>query len=195
MEKGFYSTPELAELLGVFHTTVRRWIEQDQIRGFRVGRNYKIPSAEVVRMLDEYGLPLPEKLRGYKVKAAEKPNELRNAMDSSDSILKRLLIVDEIENPAFICRMDTVLGANQAFAQLMGYTQTDLIGLRLDDLIGEAGWITVRDSTRHCREGLTNGPVECTVFLNGGSASKKTRISVRPLAGLKEVFLMVMEVL
>ena len=195
MEKGFYSTPELAELLGVFHTTVRRWIEQDQIRGFRVGRNYKIPSAEVIRMLDEYGLPLPEKLQGYKVKAQEKPNELRHAMDSSDSILKRLLIVDEIENPAFICRMETILGANRAFAQITGYTQTDLIGLRLDDLMGQAGWITVRDSARRCGEGLRNGPVECTVFLNSGEASKKARIAVRPLAGLKEVFLMVMEVL
>jgi excisionase family DNA binding protein len=65
MEKGFFSTPELAELLGVFHTTVRRWIEQDQIRGFRVGRNYKIPSAEVIRMLEEHGLPLPDSLKGY----------------------------------------------------------------------------------------------------------------------------------
>jgi excisionase family DNA binding protein/PAS domain S-box-containing protein len=196
MEKGFYSTPELAELLGVFHTTVRRWIEQDQIRGFRVGRNYKIPSAEVIRMLDAYGLPLPETLRSHTVKAVEKTHGLRKAVDSSGSILKRLLIVDEIDNPALICRRDTILGANQAFAEMIGYTQTDLIGLRLEDLLGQAGWINIRASARRCVEGPTNGPVECTVTVNGGgTASKKTRVAVRPLADLKEVFLLVMEVL
>jgi excisionase family DNA binding protein/PAS domain S-box-containing protein len=195
MEKGFFSTPELAELLGVFHTTVRRWIEQDQIRGFRVGRNYKIPSAEVIRMLDEHGLPLPGTLKGSTLKAVQKTQGLREAVDSSGSILKRLLIVDEIENPALICRRDTILGANQAFAEMMGYTQTDLIGLRLDDLIGQAGWITIRASARRCAEGPTKGPVECTVYVNGhGTEKKKTRIAVSPLGGLKEVFLMVMDV-
>jgi len=42
MEKILFSTPELARFLGVFHTTVRRWIERGKIRGIRVGRNYKI---------------------------------------------------------------------------------------------------------------------------------------------------------
>ena len=196
MEKGFFSTPELAELLGVFHTTVRRWIEQDHIKGFRVGRNYKIPSAEVIRMLDEYGLPLPESLRDYASKSGTQIQGLREAVDSSGSILKRLLIVDEIDHPALICRGDTILGTNHAFAEMMGHTQSDLIGLRINDLIGEAGSITIRASAKRCLENVEEGPVESTISVNGhGTSKRKTRISVSPLVGLKEVFLLVMEVL
>ena len=53
MEKAFFSTPQLAQWLGVFHTTIRRWVEQGKIKGIRVGRNYKIPVDEAIRVLDE----------------------------------------------------------------------------------------------------------------------------------------------
>jgi excisionase family DNA binding protein len=62
MKRQFFSTPELAELLGVFHTTIRRWIEGGQIKGFRIGRNYKVPREEVIRILESKGIPLPREL-------------------------------------------------------------------------------------------------------------------------------------
>jgi len=196
MEKGFFSTPELAELLGVFHTTVRRWIEQDQIRGFRVGRNYKIPSAEVIRMLDEHGLPLPETLMGRGKESSRGTNNLRKEITASGSILQRLLIVDEMEHPALICRKNTLLGSNQALACMMGSTQTDLIGSRMEDLIGEAGYETIATLAKGCLEDPEKGPAESTLFLNGhGSEKRKTRVFVSPLGDIKDVFLVVVRVL
>lgn len=58
MKKTLFSTPEVAESLGVFHTTVRRWIERGKIKGVRVGRNYKVPVVEVIRLLEEHGVRL-----------------------------------------------------------------------------------------------------------------------------------------
>ena len=60
MKKTLFSTPEVAESLGVFHTTVRRWIERGKIKGVRVGRNYKVPVVEVIRLLEEHGVRLPK---------------------------------------------------------------------------------------------------------------------------------------
>jgi len=60
MKKKLFSTPEVAEWLGVFHTTVRRWIERGKIKGVRVGRNYKVPVVEVIRLLEEHGVRLPK---------------------------------------------------------------------------------------------------------------------------------------
>lgn len=196
MEKGFFSTPELAELLGVFHTTVRRWIEQDQIRGFRVGRNYKIPAAEVIRMLDEHGLPLPETLTGRGQESSRDTNIVRKEIAASGSILQRLLIVDEMEHPALVCRKNTILGSNQALACMMGSTQTDLIGLRMEDLLGEAGYEIIATLAKRCLEDPDKGPAESMLFLNGqGRKKRKTRVSVRPLGDIKDVFLVVVRVL
>jgi len=58
----FLSTPEVAEMVGVFHTTIRRWVEKGKIKGIRVGRNYKIPIMEAIRFLKEHDIPLPDSL-------------------------------------------------------------------------------------------------------------------------------------
>ncbi|MBW2195648.1 MAG: helix-turn-helix domain-containing protein, partial [Deltaproteobacteria bacterium] len=54
MEKTLFSTTEVARWLGVFHTTARRWIERGKIKGIRVGRNYKVPVEEAIRVLNYY---------------------------------------------------------------------------------------------------------------------------------------------
>ena len=193
MEKGFFSTPELAELLGVFHTTVRRWIEQNQIRGFRVGRNYKIPAAEVIRMLDEHELPLPEVLRGRGAEPTKGAHNFCKEFPGSGSILQRLLIVDEMEHPALICRNNTILGSNQALACMMGSTQTDLIGSRMEDLLGKAGCATITTLAKRCLKDPEKGPAESTLYLNGreGHEKRETRVFVSPLGDIKDVFLVV----
>jgi PAS domain-containing protein len=101
-------------------------------------------------------------------------------------------VVEEIDAPALICRSNTILGTNQAFASLMGSTQTDLIGFKIDDLIGHSGSEMIKTTVRKCFENPENGPVECTVPLNGQEKqNQKSRISVSPLDGMKDVFLMV----
>ena len=134
MEKSLFSTPELARLLGVFHTTIRRWIEQGKIRGIRVGRNYKIPADEVARILKDHNMPLPESLRKYKL-GLTKEDEGLTTVRHRASVLEKLLIVEEIEDPAVICRKETILCANQAFSNLVGSCQADLIGMDVADLI------------------------------------------------------------
>jgi excisionase family DNA binding protein len=135
MAKAFYSTPELAELLGVFHSTVRRWIERDQVKGFRVGRNYKIPASEVMRMLDDHGLPLPEVMTSDRPKGENQVSTLSLKENDPGSILQRLLVVDDVKAPALVFRRDTILGTNQRFADLVGYGQIDLIGARLSEVV------------------------------------------------------------
>lgn len=196
MEKAFYSTPELAELLGVFHTTVRRWIERDHIKGFRVGRNYKIPASEVVRMLDEHGLPLPETLRGYIHLPLQGPDPQGMGGKSSGSILQKLLVVDDIQEPAFICRGDTVIGTNQAFAHLTGYTQTDLLGMKLDQLIDKSSCDAVMRCARRCLTEPTDSPVECAAWvLCHDTARSQTTIQVAPFEDIHNVFLAVVRTL
>lgn len=134
MEKSLFSTPELARLLGVFHTTIRRWIEQGKIRGIRVGRNYKIPADEVAQILSEHNLPLPESLRKHKLGFTNEGEGLGTVQHRA-SVLEKLLIVEEIEDPAVICRKETILCANQAFSDLVESCQADLIGRDVTDLI------------------------------------------------------------
>ena len=134
MEKSLFSSPELARLLGVFHTTIRRWIEQGKIRGIRVGRNYKIPADEVARILKHHNLPLPESLRKYEPGLTKEGDGL-TTVGHRASVLEKLLIVEEIEDPAVICRKETILCANQAFSNLVGSCQADLIGQDVADVI------------------------------------------------------------
>ena len=134
MGKSLFSTPELARLLGVFHTTIRRWIEQDKIKGIRVGRNYKIPADEVSRILSEHNLPVPESLRKHTLGFTNAGKGLTTVRHRA-SVLEKLLIVEEIEDPAVICRKETILCANQAFSDLVGSCQADLIGQHVADLI------------------------------------------------------------
>ncbi|MBW2108667.1 MAG: excisionase family DNA-binding protein [Deltaproteobacteria bacterium] len=189
MEKAFFSTPELAELLGVFHTTVRRWIERNQIKGFRVGRNYKIPAAEVMRMLDQHGLPLPDILR-ERPDGLLSPEELHpHDLDASGSILQRLLVVDQIPDPAIVCRTDTVLGANQAFALLTGYDQADIIGLKIHAFFDPSSCRTLLDkASLAVSEEQPVAPTTCAAVLRPKHGPpKSTTIELRPLAGLTGV--------
>lgn len=193
MEKAFFSTTELAELLGVFHTTVRRWIERDQIKGFRVGRNYKIPTAEVMRMLDQHGLPVPDILKGHPGGPSSKKRRPPHDLDASGSILERLLVVEQISEPAIVCRPDTVLGANRAFAALTGYDQTDIIGLKLQAFFDVSSCralmdeVSVADSETQASAGRI-----CAVLLTPkhGQARSAT-VELRPLAGVTGVVIFI----
>jgi len=78
--KIFLSTPEVGEMIGVFHTTVRRWCEQKKITAFRVGRNWKIPIPALHKFLSDRGLPLPQDLK----EAMPKTNRIRFELSDSE---------------------------------------------------------------------------------------------------------------
>jgi excisionase family DNA binding protein/PAS domain S-box-containing protein len=195
MEKAFFSTPELAQWLGVFHTTIRRWVEQGKIKGIRVGRNYKIPVEEAIRVLDEHDIPLPEILGTYKLNGKTAADRLPHHVHRTGSILQKLLIVEEIEDPAIISRGDAILVANQAFADLVGYSQTDLIGLDIGEVMGESSRERLiafaKRRLRHPRK----SPSYSVVHLKAASTrNKKARITVASLNHIKDVFLLIIRV-
>jgi excisionase family DNA binding protein len=50
---------EAAHLLGVSRETVRRWIYRQVIHAVRVGRNHKVPEAELQKLVERQGEALP----------------------------------------------------------------------------------------------------------------------------------------
>ncbi|MFW9917681.1 MAG: excisionase family DNA-binding protein [Candidatus Thorarchaeota archaeon] len=194
-QKAFVSTPQLAEWLGVFHTTVRRWIEQGQIRGIKVGRNYKIPTTEAVRILDEHEIPLPEMLKWHELTPKKQAQGLSYRGNGSGSILHKLLIVEEIEDPALVCRPDAILAANQAFANLTGFSQADLIGLDIAALMDESLKDRLNKLAKRRSKSPAKGKRDYTTDLKTKKkGQKKARITVASLNNTKAVFLLVLKV-
>ena len=195
MEKAFFSTPELAQWLGVFHTTIRRWVEQGKIKGIRVGRNYKIPVEEAIRVLDEHDIPLPQILSTDKLNGKTTANRLSHHVHRTGSILQKLLIVEEIEDPAIISRGDAILVANQAFADLVGYSQTDLIGLDIGEVMGESSRERLIAFAKRRLRRPRKSPSYSVVHLKvAGAQNKKARMTVASLNHIKDVLLLIIRV-
>lgn len=170
MRKILFSTSEVAKWLGVFHSTVRRWIESGEIKGMKVGRNYKITAEEAVRVLNGYGLAIPEILQKHNKTEAAVPRLPKAVAPHRESILRKLLVVEDIEEPAVICRNEAILGANQAFAELVGLSQADLIGLGLSTIVDDSKGLLdfARNRLRQPENRLSHYPV-------GLKGTQKTR--------------------
>ncbi len=193
MEKILFSTTELAHFLGVFHTTIRRWIERGKIRGIRVGRNYKIPADEVIRILDDHSLPLPESLRKYKLRLTNEGDGLSTAGYRA-SVLEKLLIVEEIEDPAIICRKQAIICANQAFANLVAYSQADLIGQDVAEVIDGTFHEKLVDLAEKRWEHPDQGPPHYEAHLKADKIGKKrVKISVSSLKHLPNALLLIIK--
>jgi excisionase family DNA binding protein/PAS domain S-box-containing protein len=194
-QKAFISTPELAEWLGVFHTTVRRWIEQGKVRGIRVGRNYKIPATEAMRVLDDHEIPPPAILKRHGLIPKKQAQGLSYRVNGSGSILQKLLIVEEIEDPALVCRTDAILAANQAFADLTGFSQADLIGLDIAEVIDESLKNRLNKFAKKRTKSEARGwPDYVAPLKTRKNGEKKASITVASLNNTKEVFLLVLKV-
>ena len=193
MEKSLFSTPELARLLGVFHTTIRRWIEQGKIKGIRVGRNYKIPAGEVARILSDHNLPLPESLRKERPGLTNKAESL-STVHYRPSVLEKLLLVEEIEDPAAICRKETILCANQAFSDLVGSCQADLIGQDIAELIDGTDQERLLDFAQKRGENADQRPRRYQARLKSGKmGKKKIQISTSSLKHLPDTLLLIIK--
>ncbi len=192
MEKTLFSTPELAQWLGVFHTTARRWIEQGKIKGIRVGRNYKVPADEAVRVLEEYQIPLPSILKRHKSKKQE-ANRLKGNMSRlRSSFLRKLLVVEDIEAPALVCRRNTILSANQAFADLIMHGQVDLIGVDIGETMDGISKDRVHEIIRLVMENPAKNPSHYSGELKlGNRPRRKVKIFASRLEGMGDVFLLV----
>ena len=193
MEKILFSTPELAHFLGVFHTTVRRWIERGKIRGIRVGRNYKIPADEVIRILDDHNLPLPESLRKYKLRLINEGEGLSTARHHASAVGK-LLIVEDIKDPAIICRKQAIISVNQAFANLLGYSQADLIGQDVGEVMNGTFYESLVNLAQKRREHPDQEPPHYEAHLNTDKMGKKrVKVSVSSLKYLPDALLLIIK--
>jgi excisionase family DNA binding protein len=62
--KDFYSPEEVAETLGLHVRTVRRFIREGKVRATRIGKQYRIPSAELERLAGQANAaPVPRSRR------------------------------------------------------------------------------------------------------------------------------------
>lgn len=192
MEKTLFSTPEVAQWLGVFHTTVRRWIEKGRIKGIRVGRNYKIPVTEVIRILEGHGIPLPDVVRRYRDRQKKEARDGAVDIDFGGSILQKLLVVEEIEEPAFVCRGTSILGGNRLFAQLVGCAQADLIGLDLAEILEKSALEGLVDFMQKRMDKPGHDPLTYVTYLKTNkNQTKKTIITTRSLDQIADVFLVI----
>lgn len=44
---GFYTTNEVAKILGISHVAVYKKIQKGRIKGYKIGRNFVIPASEL----------------------------------------------------------------------------------------------------------------------------------------------------
>jgi excisionase family DNA binding protein len=84
-----YTPNDVGSILGVHHNTIKNWIKNKQVLAFQtVGGHYRVPRREVVRLIQDRGLPVPEELQG--------PSSLVYVVD--DDELFRQAIGDALED-------------------------------------------------------------------------------------------------
>jgi len=194
MNKTLFSTTEMAEWLGVFHTTARRWIEQGRIKGIRVGRNYKIPIEEAVRVLNHYEIPLPECLSQYEARKAGQGGVFLPEKALNSSILKKLLVVEEIEDPALACTQHAVLGANEALCQWLGYSQLGLIGINLGVVMDQTAVAKLVGMAETRKSNGSGGATAYEArFIDREGETKRVQVTASALDQVKGVYLLVVK--
>jgi excisionase family DNA binding protein len=57
MNKSLYSTSEVARVFQISRVTVFRWVQEGNIKAYKVGKHLKIPSSEIERLRSKFGLP------------------------------------------------------------------------------------------------------------------------------------------
>ena len=57
MNKSVYSTSEVANVFQISRVTVFRWMQEGNIKAYKIGRHLKISSSEIERLWGKFGLP------------------------------------------------------------------------------------------------------------------------------------------
>ena len=57
MNKSLYSTSEVANLFQISRVTVFRWVQDGNVKAYKIGKHIKIPSSEIERLRSKFGLP------------------------------------------------------------------------------------------------------------------------------------------
>jgi excisionase family DNA binding protein len=84
-----YTPNDVGALLGVHHNTIKNWIKGKNVVAFQtVGGHYRVPRREVVRLIKNRGLSVPEELQGPMglVYVVDDDELIRRAMDDALSV-------------------------------------------------------------------------------------------------------------
>ncbi len=87
MSEGFivrlYRTGEVAKRLGVSTMTIRRWVKSGKIKAHKIGKEYRIPESEVLRLLEG---KLPDKVVIYaRVSSRDQKEDLESNTSKTTS--------------------------------------------------------------------------------------------------------------
>jgi excisionase family DNA binding protein len=84
-EKEFYSVPEFAKKLGISRIAVFKRVKKGQIRAIRIGRNWAIPSDELIPLL-EIKVIAPKNTMKAQNKISEGESVPNIAIDAMDDL-------------------------------------------------------------------------------------------------------------
>ncbi|MEB2792487.1 MAG: IS607 family transposase [Caldisphaeraceae archaeon] len=74
-----YRTGEVAKRLGVSTMTIRRWIKAGKIKAYQIGKEFRIPESEVLRLLEG---KLPDKVAIYaRVSSRDQKEDLERQVE------------------------------------------------------------------------------------------------------------------
>jgi hypothetical protein len=121
----------------------------------------------------------------------QKAHNLSSEGGYSDRVLENVFVVNEIAGPAVICRRNAILSSNQAFADLIGCKQTDLIGCDIAEIADTSFRKTCIDCSQEFLMRLDNWKLSCEVHLKTVDvARKRAVITVRSLDQMRGALLL-----
>ena len=145
-----YTPNDVGALLGVHHNTIKNWIKGKNVVAFQtVGGHYRVPRREVVRLIKNRGLSVPDELQGPMglVYVVDDDELIRRAMDDSLSVdyevytfnngFEALMQIGRLKPDLLV--LDIYMPGIDGFAMVRKLRQDDkLVNLRVVGMSGKA---------------------------------------------------------
>ena len=152
-----YTPNDVGALLGVHHNTIKNWIKGKNVVAFQtVGGHYRVPRREVVRLIKNRGLSVPEELQGPMglVYIVDDDELIRRAMDDALSVdyevytfnngFEALMQIGRLKPDLLV--LDIYMPGIDGFAMVRKLRQDDkLANLRV---IGMSGKVVSKEDAR-----------------------------------------------
>ena len=152
-----YTPNDVGALLGVHHNTIKNWIKGKQVVAFQtVGGHYRVPRREVVRLIKNRGLSVPDELQGPMglVYVVDDDELIRRAMDDYLSTdyevytfnngFEALMQIGRLKPDLLV--LDIYMPGIDGFAMVRKLRQDDkLVNLRV---VGMSGKVVSKEDAR-----------------------------------------------
>ena len=152
-----YTPNDVGALLGVHHNTIKNWIKGKQVVACQtVGGHYRVPRREVVRLIKNRGLSVPDELQGPMglVYVVDDDELIRRAMDDYLSTdyevytfnngFEALMQIGRLKPDLLV--LDIYMPGIDGFAMVRKLRQDDkLVNLRV---VGMSGKVVSKEDAR-----------------------------------------------